>query len=61
VAITFLNSIYREAGDIFRFAALMKKNEIESYPPRVQLPAKFQLMQMAKEISDAKPSKAKPK
>jgi hypothetical protein len=61
VAITFLNSIYREAGDIFRFAALMKKNEIESYPPRSQLPAKFQLMQMAKEISDARPSKTKPK
>jgi hypothetical protein len=55
VAITFLNSIRRDAGDVYSFAALMKKNEIESLPPNQPLPPKYQLMLMAKEISDSKP------
>jgi hypothetical protein len=40
---------------VYSFAALMKKNEIESLPPNQPLPPKYQLMIMAKEISDSKP------
>jgi hypothetical protein len=53
VAMTFLNSISREAGSGYRFAALMKRHELDAYPRDRPLGAKFSMMKMAKEISDA--------
>jgi hypothetical protein len=50
---TFLNSISREAGSGYRFAALMKRHELDAYPKNRPLGAKFSMMKMAKEISDA--------
>jgi hypothetical protein len=50
---TFLNSISREAGSGYRFAALMKRHELNAYPRNRPLGAKFSMMKMAKEISDA--------
>jgi hypothetical protein len=53
VAMTFLNSICREAGSGYRFAALMKRHELDAYPKNRPLGIKFSMMKMAKEISDA--------
>jgi hypothetical protein len=53
VAMTFLNSITREAGSGYRFAAMMKRNELDAYPRNRPLGTKFSMMKMAKEISDA--------